>query len=839
MKLFILIIFALLGNATLAFSQPDKILPKEENGPWIVNVYYQDKSELDKFTKRYRPWRVDIKNQYFVIDVSTLSQYQELFDYGFNVEINKELTQSTLSVRNTIKDAENRNIELDVNSIPGFACYRTVEETYSTMDTLVAVNPTLASIVDIGDSWEKENLGAGNGYDLRVLKITNSAITGTKPILYAMSSIHAREYTPAELNTRFAEFLLNNYGTDADATWLIDHREIHLLLQGNPDGRKVAEGGVLKRKTQNNNFCAGQSTRGVDMNRNFPFLWNQGTGSSGSPCNQSYRGPNTLSENETTAIDTYIRTLFADNRGPGLNDPAPADTTGVYLDIHNVAGLILWPYGYSDSAAQAPNHTELQTLGRKFGFYNGYRPEQSNSTLGGADGASDDNAYGELGVAAYTFELGGSGFFTSCTTFENQIFPDNLKALIYAAKVADTPYITASGPDIENIALSANDVAAGTMITVNGVATDTHFNNSNGTEAIQNIMQVEMFVDELPWVLGSTPTLMTATDGSYNSNNEAFFGQVNTTGMNSGQHVLYIQTTDASGITGVVYSSFFNIVNAADLGSLSGIVQDAITLVAIDASSLTFNGLQTQSNVSGQYSFTTLAGNYELNVNKSGYASASVSNITINAQQNTIQNILLQPVCALLDENVEAYNSIVDAESNGWSHAAVQGADDWSIDLTAGNIAPHAFKTSDVGVTTDKWLISPSVALTASSSLEFWHKYNFEGSGPFYDGAILEISTNAGISWQTLSSEITSGVYNVTLDSGNPLPNQAAWGGVQSDFGKVVVDLSSFAGNSAQLRWRFLADQSVGAGDWIIDDIQVLDPSACGQSDVLFINGFE
>ena len=836
-----LLLLTLLIFSGYVFSEANQQLPKQGTGPWVVNVYYEDRQQLLNYTRDHHPWRLERESKYFVTDVSDLHQYQQLFDYGFRVEINAQLTASTLSVSQAIAKAQNKNIELDTKSIPGFSCYRTVEETYTTMDTLVADNPTLASIVDIGDSWEKQNPGGVNGgYDIRVLKITNSAITGTKPILFAMSSIHAREYTPAELNTRFAEFLLNNYGTDADATWLVDHREIHLLLQGNPDGRKIAEGGVLKRKTQNNNFCTGQSERGVDMNRNFPFMWNQGTGSSGSQCSQVYRGPNTLSENETTAIDSYIKTLFIDARGTGINDAAPADTTGVYLDIHNVASLILWPYGFSDSAQQAPNHTGLQTLGRKFGWYNGYDPEQSNSSLGGADGASDDNAYGQLGVAAYTFELGGSGFFTSCTTFENEIFPDNLKALVYAAKVSDTPYITASGPDVESIGFSANDVAAGTVITITGIATDTHFNNSNGSESTQNIASVTMFVDELPWDNTSTPIMMTASDGSFNSNSESFTGVIDTTGFSNGQHIIYIQTTDANAVTGVAYAEFFNIVDPNLLGSLSGTIRDAMTNLPIDAASISLDTLQTVSNAQGQFNFTITAGSYLLSANKVGYAATSINDVSIVAMQNTIQDIQLQAVCALLDESSETFNNITDAEVAGWTHAANQGSDDWMIDLTGGVANSHAFSSNDVGITTDKWLISPALNLTTDSTLEFWHTFDFEESSQSFDGAVLEISTNAGASWQDLGSSASAGGYNAILASGNPLGGRNAWGGLQATFVKVEVDLSAFAGTTANIRWRFAADSSVGAGAWKIDDIKILDPSACsGPVDLIFMQGFE
>ena len=64
-----------------------------------------------------------------------------------------------------------------------------------------------------------------------------------------------------------------------------------------------------------------------------------------------------------------------------------------------------------------------------------------------ADGTSDGISYGELGVAAYTFELGTS-FFQSCSVYEGTIRPDNLPALIYAAKVVRTPYQTPAGPDL-------------------------------------------------------------------------------------------------------------------------------------------------------------------------------------------------------------------------------------------------------------------------------------------------------------------------------------------------------------------------------------------------------
>jgi len=114
-------------------------------------------------------------------------------------------------------------------AIPGYSCYPTVEETFQTAQALANNNPTLASWIDIGDSWEK-TVGQG-GYDLMVLKITNQNNTGSKPKLFIHSAMHAREYTPAALTLDFAEQLINSYGSDADSTWIIDHHEVHILFQ--------------------------------------------------------------------------------------------------------------------------------------------------------------------------------------------------------------------------------------------------------------------------------------------------------------------------------------------------------------------------------------------------------------------------------------------------------------------------------------------------------------------------------------------------------------------------------------------------------------------------------
>ncbi len=70
-----------------------------------------------------------------------------LFDLGFDVEIDERRTIEICSPAKRLPD--------QIEGIPGYACYRTVEETFQTAQDLATNHPDLASWIDVGDSWEK------------------------------------------------------------------------------------------------------------------------------------------------------------------------------------------------------------------------------------------------------------------------------------------------------------------------------------------------------------------------------------------------------------------------------------------------------------------------------------------------------------------------------------------------------------------------------------------------------------------------------------------------------------------------------------------------------------
>ncbi|UAB72779.1 carboxypeptidase [Vibrio sp. SCSIO 43132] len=503
----------------------------------------------------------------FIMSVSD-EEKNDLTRLGFKFSdaqnwINKRNEKLEKRIDNIQRRARSNSAPLNtgqIQGIPGYSCYETVEESYSVARGFTTTYPNLAEWKDVGDSFEKTQ--RNGGYDIFVLKLTNKAKAGNKPALYINSAIHAREYTTAALTLDFARYLLEGYGNDADATWILDHHEIHLMIQSNPDGRKMAESGLSWRKNTNTNYCGPTSNqRGADLNRNFTFSWNSTTnGSSGNQCDNTYRGTSPASEPETKVIEAYARNLWSDRRGPNINDAAPLDTSGIHLDIHSYSELMLWPWGGTQQAA--PNGPQLQTLGRKLAYFNNYYPTQSIG-LYPTDGTSDGVSYGELGVAAFTFEL-GKQFFESCSSYENKIKPDNLKALIYAAKVVRTPYVTPSGPDTTQVNISngasGSGVNAGTQLTITATASDTRYNNRNGTEPSQNIAAAEYYIDVPPWDTANNPTpiALNAVDG-FNQKTEQVTGVIDTTGLSEGKHMVYVRAKDSQGNWGPITAEFVNI----------------------------------------------------------------------------------------------------------------------------------------------------------------------------------------------------------------------------------------------------------------------------------------
>jgi len=464
--------------------------------------------------------------------LTTQQQVNDLRNLGLNARVDEKLT-GELAFQNRPETFQGG--------------YRTVEETFAFLNQMVAAYPKLAEIIRYGQSWERTQ-NPLNGYDLTAIKLTNQANRGTKPKLLIQAGIHARELVPPEMATRFVQYLLSNYDKDADATWLLDEHEIYIIPIFNPDGRKIAETGLMKRKNTNNltGNCTGTFT-GIDLNRNYSFWWGTVNFPSDPPCGETWPGLEPASEPEVNYAQALIMSLFPDQREPDRSSPAPNDATGVFLDMHAYGNLVLYPWGEDDLP---PPNPQLATIARRMAGYNGYNPIQSIN-LYPTSGTAHDFAYGELGVAGLGMETGLSsgscgGFMPPYSCLDGgtngNFWNLNRPALLYLAKIVRTPYITSEGPTTETL---TNKRTRLNRYSLRAQITDEF---SGG----QNIAGAEVYIDVPPW-RGGTPIAMTPEDGIFNSSTE--FVAANVT-CPPGRHMLYVRGRDSAGNWGAMTAVF-------------------------------------------------------------------------------------------------------------------------------------------------------------------------------------------------------------------------------------------------------------------------------------------
>lgn len=152
------------------------------------------------------------------------------------------------------------------------------------------------------------------------------------PVIFMEVNIHAREWVTAAANLYTIDWLLSNYGSNNDATWLLNNFRIVNIPIANPDGYDFSHLNQNNRYWRKNRRSCGAGSFGVDLNRNFDYQWG-GTGSSSTCTSDSYRGASAASEPETQAI----RTLFQYFES----------SAAMYLSVHAFSQVILLPWTYS------------------------------------------------------------------------------------------------------------------------------------------------------------------------------------------------------------------------------------------------------------------------------------------------------------------------------------------------------------------------------------------------------------------------------------------------------------------------------------------------------------
>lgn len=409
------------------------------------------------------------------------------------------------------------------------SCYRTYEEMADFLQATAANHPSITTLMDAGDSWEKAQGLVQR--DLWAMRITSHMTPGPKPKLFVVAEHHARELVTPEIAMKFIAYLTRNYGADPEVTWLVDYREIWVLPMANPDGHAQAENYQNWRKnTDYVNGCPmGDAPYfyGVDLNRNYGYQWG-GEGASPNPCHPMYQGPAPFSEPETQAI----------------RDLVTAQGFDLLISLHSYADMILYPWGYTESPA--PHEADLHAMAAKFASYNGYAPIQS-ARMYITSGDTTDWAYGEQGIPAFTFEIGSSAdgyFWPPCHKVE-ELWLENLGPLLYAAKIAEAPYRQVHGPDALDLALSQ-----GSVITLEAIISDAYTGG-------QTIAAAQYLIDALG--PEGTGQVMDAVDGTFDGPMERVRATLDLAGLKPGRHRVYVMGQDSAGYWGPPSAMFLEL----------------------------------------------------------------------------------------------------------------------------------------------------------------------------------------------------------------------------------------------------------------------------------------
>jgi len=261
------------------------------------------------------------------------------------------------------------------NSPPG---YDTYDDIVNELTTLANTYPDLCQLKTVGTSV--------NGNTIYALKISKDVNTENfEPELRLLGAHHGNENIGAELCLYWTRDLLQNYGVDEDATYIIDHYELWSQPVVNPDGYIAT--------TRNN-------AHGYDLNRNYSYMWDPTHGSS---------GPYPFSEPETQAVRDY-----------SIWD-GPTDTNNFIasLTYHSGATCCNTVWNYADPPTYPdgqPHPTPDDNLVMWWGgVYTSNCTQPGFYLTNGCDwyatwGDTNDWSYGEWGDMDYTIEVYSAGY---------------------------------------------------------------------------------------------------------------------------------------------------------------------------------------------------------------------------------------------------------------------------------------------------------------------------------------------------------------------------------------------------------------------------------------------
>jgi murein tripeptide amidase MpaA len=234
-----------------------------------------------------------------------------------------------------------------------------VVEIESALVALRNAYPSLAELIPLpNETYEHRQSNA--------LLIRGSPWFECRPAVVFVSGVHAREWGGPDILVNLATDLLEAYSTNAGLAYggkvfaadvirsIVDRTDIVVFPDVNPDGRAYSMAApansaqALWRKNRNPASSGGVATRiGVDVNRNYDFLWNfpvtfaPNVGpASTDPSSYTFNGTGPFSEPESRNVQWLV------DRFPGAR---------YFVDVHSYTGLVLYPWGDDQNQTTDPS----------------------------------------------------------------------------------------------------------------------------------------------------------------------------------------------------------------------------------------------------------------------------------------------------------------------------------------------------------------------------------------------------------------------------------------------------------------------------------------------------
>jgi hypothetical protein len=297
--------------------------------------------------------------------------YETILNQDIKPQANLEKNSNCPNASNSVPWANPATpTHFNLGTMGGYLKY---EELLSELDEMASVYPNLITVkAPISNFLTYQNRPI---YHVRISDNPNQDEAGEPKVLYTAIH-HAREPMSLMETVFFMWYVLENYQSNTEIQYIVDHMQLYFVPCINPDGYIYNQttnpnGGGMWRK--NRRLNSGGSY-GVDLNRNYAYGWGT-TGTSTNQSNDTYCGTAPFSEPETQAM----RWLVQNNHFVTA------------FNAHTYAEDILFPIG-TTNAEFADHHDYFQTCTNHMVEYNGYTAMKS-SGLYPASGDSDDYMY--------------------------------------------------------------------------------------------------------------------------------------------------------------------------------------------------------------------------------------------------------------------------------------------------------------------------------------------------------------------------------------------------------------------------------------------------------------